>query len=334
MAAFGDAALKTGSDATSAVPGLIFARRYHAGPACRIQKKKLRLNLVRLNRAGGISQMSNCYYTAIGHEGRVVMSCCDFKERIMSSNANLTCNFTISSSLNVGVSFESDNGGGSYGGQITVFTPATVQPVTTGLWDNDGNVFFTLYLTDNPDISCVINSGSEPGSWVPYITSGQESGLTCEISSPQPAGENIYNYTLTVTQTSASTAASIADPKPKYVATLFLPVGGMQAWTQIMQGGSPVPDEINSGSPIVMAFARYSDGTVVAGGVYKSDSPTDYNIKFMWVFDGEGNQYPGWPIDVSDDEDFSTQSYIFSLTPDSEELYQLNIVDSPLRERP
>ncbi|WP_040066470.1 hypothetical protein [Pseudomonas batumici] len=245
----------------------------------------------------------------------------------MSSDSNLTCNFTVSSSLDIGVSFESANGGGSYGGQITVFTPATAGPVTTGLWDNDGNVFFTLYLTDNPDIYCVINSGSEPGSWVPYVTLGQESGLICEISSPQPVGENNYNYTLTVTQAGAQKAAVTATPAPQHAATMVLPAGGMQAWTRIMQGDSPVPDEINPGSPIVMAFARYSNGTLVAGGVYRSDSSTDYNIKFMWVFDSEGNQYPGWPIDVSDDEDFFSQSYTFSLTSNPQELYQLNIVE-------
>ncbi|SFV14212.1 MULTISPECIES: hypothetical protein [Pseudomonas] len=121
----------------------------------------------------------------------------------MTSTSNLTCNFTLSSSLALGVSFASDDGGASYGGQITVFTPATAGPVSTGLWDNDGNVFFTLYLTENPEVNCVINSGSEPGSWVPYITLGRESGLACQISSPQQVGENNYNYTLTVTQPAA-----------------------------------------------------------------------------------------------------------------------------------
>jgi hypothetical protein len=248
----------------------------------------------------------------------------------MSSNSNLTCNFTISSSLSISVSFESDNGGGSYGGLITVFTPGTAGPVTTGLWDNDGNVFFTLYLSENPNISCVINSGSQPGSWVPYITLAQESGLSCEISSPQPDGENNYNYTLTVTQTGDQKAEVTAEQTPQHVASMVLPANGMQAWTKLMQGESPVPGEISSGSPIVMAFARYSDGTSVAGGVYKSDAPTDYNIKFMWVYDSEGNQYPGWPIDVSDEEDFLKASYTFSLTPDSKELYQLNIVEKAL----
>lgn len=250
----------------------------------------------------------------------------------MSCDSNLTCNFTISSNLGISVSFESDNGGGSYGGLITVFTPGTAGPVTTGLWDNDGNVFFTLYQTDNPDLNCVINSGSQPGSWEPYITLARESGLLCEISSPQLIAENTYNYTLTVTQAGDETAPVTTEQTPQYVANLVLPAGGMQAWTRLMQGDSPVPDEINSGAPIVTAFARYPDGTRVLGGVYKSDSPSDYNIKFMWVFDSQGNQYPGWPIDVSDEQDFLNQRYTFSLAPHSQALYRLNIVEGVLQQ--
>jgi hypothetical protein len=114
---------------------------------------------------------------------------------------------------------------------------------------------------------------------------------------------------------------------PAYTATMTLPKGGRQAWTLLMQGDAPVPDEINAGSPIVMASARFDDGTQVAGGVYKGQTPTEYNVKFMWVFDPDGNQYPGWPIDVSDDQDFLTTEYEFSLT-DEETTYQLNIVEA------
>jgi hypothetical protein len=63
----------------------------------------------------------------------------------MSSNADLTCNFTITTSLDVGISFESDDGGANYGGLITIWTPGTAGPVTTGLWDSDGDVYFTIY---------------------------------------------------------------------------------------------------------------------------------------------------------------------------------------------
>lgn len=110
---------------------------------------------------------------------------------------------------------------------------------------------------------------------------------------------------------------------------MLLPAGGKEAWTLIMQGNAAVPDEISVGSPVVMAWARFDDGTQVAGGVYKSDTPTDYNVKFMWVLDADGNQYPGWPIDVSDHEDFLNNGYLFSLTPDSDEVYLLNVVERP-----
>jgi len=117
---------------------------------------------------------------------------------------------------------------------------------------------------------------------------------------------------------------------PKYTATMTLPKGGKQAWTDIMQADPPsAPDQINNGSPIVMAYARFDDGTQVAGGVYKwADTQSPMNIKFMWVFDANGNQYPGWPIDVSDDEDFLQTGYYFSLTEDVDDEYLLNIVEA------
>ena len=114
---------------------------------------------------------------------------------------------------------------------------------------------------------------------------------------------------------------------PKYSTNMILPTGGKQAWTRIMQGQSPVPDQINAGSPVVMAYAVFEDGTRVAGGVYKGDNPTDFNVKFMWVFDAKGNQYPGWPIDVSDNEDFLQTGYSFSLKDGGDE-YELNIVET------
>ncbi|CAI8995698.1 BppU_N domain-containing protein [Pseudomonas sp. IT-P44] len=259
----------------------------------------------------------------------------DFKERIMSSSSSLTCNFTINSSLDIGVSFVSDDNGANYGGQITIFTPGTAGPVSTGLWDNDGNVFFTLYQSENPAINCVINSGSTPGSWDPYVEVAQQNGLICTITGPvQQPGENTFGYTLNVAQGTgvgqgAVTGQAAGSPTPQYVARMTLPAGGKEAWTLIMQGNTPVPDEISVGSPVVMAWARFDDGTQVAGGVYKSATPTDYNVKFMWVLDADGNQYPGWPIDVSDHEDFLNNGYLFSLTPDSEEVYLLNVVERP-----
>lgn len=254
----------------------------------------------------------------------------------MSSNADLTCNFTITTSLDVGISFESDDGGTNYGGLITIWTPGTAGPVTTGLWDSDGDVYFTIYNHASPGQSCTINSASYPGSWNPYVTVS-EAGLSCAITGPVPAGDGTYNYTLAVTLPAAGAAraqaaADAPPPRPRRNARMLLPAGGMEAWTLIMQGSVPVPDEVNTGSPIVTAWTRFDDGTQVAGGVYKGTTPTETNVKFMWVFDASGNQYPGWPIDVSDDEDFLTKSYIFSLTPGGE-TYQLNIVEKQSQER-
>ena len=116
---------------------------------------------------------------------------------------------------------------------------------------------------------------------------------------------------------------------PKHTTTMILPKGGMQAWTDIMQDSPPpAPAEMNNGAPIVMAYAQFDDGTQVAGGVYKWDVPPEpVNVKFMWVFDANGTQYPGWPIDVSDDEDFFTTQYNFSLV-EGGETYTLNIVEA------
>lgn len=119
---------------------------------------------------------------------------------------------------------------------------------------------------------------------------------------------------------------------PKYTAKMVLPKGGAQSWTNIMQGQAdpPVPNDLDTGSPIVMACAIYEDGTWVAGGVSKGENPTEYNNKFMWVFDEKGNQYPGWPIDVSDQEDFSTGEGTFSLTNSEGDtnMYLLKIVEA------
>lgn len=246
----------------------------------------------------------------------------------MSSSSSLTCNFTISTDLAIGVSFESDDGGANYGGQITIFTPASAGAVTTNLWDNDGNVCFTLYDVAAP-VSCTVNSGSDPGSWIPYVTVA-ESGLSCAVSPPQQTGEGVYDYILTVSTSAAEadeTAASAAPPTAQHVATMVLPPGGMEAWTQIMQGSTPVPSRMSAGSPIVMAAATFDDGTQVVAGVYKSDVPTEYNVKFMWALDANGNQYPGYPCDVSDNEDFLATSYTFSLTGSANPEYQLNVVE-------
>ena len=146
------------------------------------------------------------------------------------------------------------------------------------------------------------------------------SGSSLLVLNPRHPQEN-YDSDLSTKEPTLST-------EYKHTATMTLPKGGKQSWSLIMQGETPVPDKMNPGSPIVMAYARFDDGTQVAGGVYKSENP-EYNVKFMWVFDADGNQYPGWPIDVSDDEDFDSSGYAFSLTDDPEDAdYLLEIVEA------
>lgn len=105
----------------------------------------------------------------------------------MAYSNDLTCRFTLKSEddLSLAVAFFSDNGGMNYGGKITVETPATAGPVVTNLWDDDGNVFFTIYLGDKGinGPNCVMNSASDPGTFDPYIQVAQENGLGCTIIS-------------------------------------------------------------------------------------------------------------------------------------------------------
>lgn len=112
-------------------------------------------------------------------------------------------------------------------------------------------------------------------------------------------------------------------------ATMILPKGGKQAWSNISYGKTPVAKDINEGSPIVMATAHFEDGTWVAGGVYKGNSLTDYNFIFMYVFDQQGNQYSDCSIDIIDKEDFFFNGIHFSLRDhDEDRKYFLNIVEA------
>lgn len=120
---------------------------------------------------------------------------------------SLTCRFTLKG-MNLapddalGVSYNSFERG--YGGVFSAFTPATAGPVTTGLWDSDGNVLFTVHLTSPgggspPPATCLVNSGSNPGHWVPLIhTSGD--GMTCNVvRTGFDARTNTCDYTLELT---------------------------------------------------------------------------------------------------------------------------------------
>ncbi len=112
------------------------------------------------------------------------------------------------------------------------------------------------------------------------------------------------------------------------VATMTLPVGAKEAWTGLMRGSASVAGSIEQNTPIVQAHAVFSDGTQVIGGVLKSDTPAEYNIKFMWVFNAKGERHPGWPIDVGDHEDFKHAGYVFSLTEGVDEEYSLDVVEA------
>jgi len=114
----------------------------------------------------------------------------------------------------------------------------------------------------------------------------------------------------------------------KFTATLLLPEDGKQYWTDVMQGRAAVAEYITVGSPVVMATALYTDGTFVVAGVSKSKDPTDYNIVFAWVYDQDGNKYPGWPIDLSDNEDFFITSIAFSPTGADEADYLLIVSEA------
>ncbi len=117
---------------------------------------------------------------------------------------------------------------------------------------------------------------------------------------------------------------------PSYYATLLLPPDGKKVWTKLMEGSDSVPQEIATGSPIVQSYANYSDGTQAILGVLKSQTPKEYNSIFAWVFDAMGNQYAGWPIDLSDFEDFYVNEIIFSLYNNE---YILDIIEQPLVEQ-
>jgi hypothetical protein len=118
----------------------------------------------------------------------------------IANQYGLTCNFTLQGeSLSLSTAFQSDNGGMNWGGAITIQTPASAGPIVTGLWDSDGNVFFTIYLSNKglTGPNCVINSGANPVSYVPDIQVWSQNGLECQIiSNGEQDGE--YNYTLDI----------------------------------------------------------------------------------------------------------------------------------------
>ena len=79
-----------------------------------------------------------------------------------------------------------------------------------------------------------------------------------------------------------------------------------------MAGNMPVSEDILENEPIVFATTTYDTGITVTGGVYKSSDPTSYNVKFLYVFDADGNRMP-FVLDPSDDEDFRESGRRFYL---------------------
>lgn len=111
----------------------------------------------------------------------------------------------------------------------------------------------------------------------------------------------------------------------KKKAIMYLPKGGKEAWTKIMEGSEDINPDIEPGDPIVMATATFENGIMVAAGVYKWKKPEEFNIKFYRVYGPNGNFVP-YLIDPSDDEDFRESRRDFYLN-DSEagDLYILKI---------
>lgn len=98
----------------------------------------------------------------------------------------------------------------------------------------------------------------------------------------------------------------------KKTTTLYLPKNGKELWTKLMEGNTKISEDIQEGQPIVMSVATFDDGFMVSGGVYKSEEPAAYNIKFMNVYTPDGQQIP-FLIDPSDHEDFKQSTYVFYL---------------------
>lgn len=110
-------------------------------------------------------------------------------------------------------------------------------------------------------------------------------------------------------------------------ATMYIGSKGEKTYTGLMQGdlNKLIPKNIDLGSPIIASIAVFPDGNYVIGGILKSGEEK-YNIIFMWVFNSDGKQYDGWPIDVSDMEDFDSTGFTFKLGNDNCD-YTLHIAE-------
>lgn len=112
-------------------------------------------------------------------------------------------------------------------------------------------------------------------------------------------------------------------------ATIILPIDGKKKWTAYMQGEAKVSNNIYENQPIVMETAHFENGIKAAAGVLKSKTPEVFNVKFVYIFDQEGNLIynPSQPVDVSDHEDWHTGSIIFYLNEDESVEYKLTFTE-------
>ena len=108
-------------------------------------------------------------------------------------------------------------------------------------------------------------------------------------------------------------------------ATIILPFDGKNKWTALMQGDTKVSDAIYENQPIVMETTKFENGIAAVAGVLKSKTPDTFNMKFVYVFDEQGNliHEPYQPVDVSDHEDWHTKGINFILNDDESVEYQL-----------
>lgn len=109
-------------------------------------------------------------------------------------------------------------------------------------------------------------------------------------------------------------------------ATMTIPKDGKNQWTKLMQEGSTLEQGIDQGDFIAASFARFGDGTFVFGGIAQGPEK-EYNYPSFMVFDASFNQIAGWPIDPSDWEDFQVSAISFSIDPNIDDQYELEIVE-------
>ncbi len=67
--------------------------------------------------------------------------------------------------------------------------------------------------------------------------------------------------------------------------TMVLPENGFEIYTDYARGKSWIPDDVKLFNPIVYSVAKFPNNIYVYTGVLKSQNPTNYNYKFMFIAD-------------------------------------------------